>query len=243
MPFTFSVAEYADMIYVYGFCDGNSVHAVAEYQRCFPNRRIQARRVFTRVYQTLRDTGTLPSVRITAERVVNEGVDEEKGIVQMVQSSPCASMQRIARRLHVPHMRVWRTLHADGMYPYHVQRVQHLGPGSFAQRLEFCKWLNGSRQLHRYVLFTDKAQFSGDSVNNTHNSHVCADENPHATVESNFQLCFSVNVWCAVLDDQLIGPFILEGCLTGEVYLQFLQEELPRILEDAPLNKQGRIPT
>jgi len=32
MPFTFSVAEYADMIYVYGFCDSNSVHAVAEYQ-------------------------------------------------------------------------------------------------------------------------------------------------------------------------------------------------------------------
>ena len=26
MPFTFSVAEYADMIYVYGFCDGNAVH-------------------------------------------------------------------------------------------------------------------------------------------------------------------------------------------------------------------------
>jgi len=37
MPFTFSVAEYADMIYVYGFCDGNSVHAVAEYQQRFPN--------------------------------------------------------------------------------------------------------------------------------------------------------------------------------------------------------------
>jgi len=32
MPLTFSVAEYADMIYVYGFCDSNSVHAVAEYQ-------------------------------------------------------------------------------------------------------------------------------------------------------------------------------------------------------------------
>ena len=25
MPFRFSFAEYADMIYVYGFCDGNSV--------------------------------------------------------------------------------------------------------------------------------------------------------------------------------------------------------------------------
>jgi hypothetical protein len=30
MPFTYSFEEYADMIYVYGFCDGNSVLAVAE---------------------------------------------------------------------------------------------------------------------------------------------------------------------------------------------------------------------
>ena len=82
MPFTFSVAEYADMIYVYGFCEGNSVHAVAEYQRLFPNRRIPTRRVFTRVYQILRDTGKFPGVRIAAERDVNEGVDEEEGIVQ-----------------------------------------------------------------------------------------------------------------------------------------------------------------
>jgi len=240
MPFTFSVAEYADMIYVYGFCDGNSLHAVAEYQQHFPNHRIPNRRVFTRVYQTLRGTGTLPGVRIAAERDVNGGVDEE-GIVQMVQSSPRVSTRRIARRLRVPHTRVWRSLHEEGMYPYHVQRVKHLGPGDFAKRLGFCKWLNGSRQLPRYILFTDEAQFNHDGVNNTYNSHVWADENPHATVESNFQLRFSVNVCCAVLDDQLIGPFILECRLTGEAYLRFLQEELPRLLEDVPLNKRGRI--
>jgi len=67
---------------------------------------------------------------------------------------------------------------------------------------------------------------------------VWADENPHATVESKFQLRFSVIVWCAVLDDQLIDPFILEDRLTGEAYLRFLQEELPRLLEDVPLNFQ-----
>jgi len=148
---------------------------------------------------------------------------------------------KIARRLRVPHTRVWRTLHAEGMYLYHVQRVQYLGSGDFAQRLEFCKLLNGSRHLHRYILFTEEAQFNHDGVNNTHNSHVWADENPHATVESNFQLHFTVNVWCAVLDDQLIGPFILEDHLTGEAYLRFLQEELPPLLEDVPLNKQGHI--
>jgi len=124
------------------------------------------------------------------------------------------------------------------MYPYHVQREQHLRPGEFAERLEFCKWLNGSRELHGYILFTDESQFNRDGVNNTHNSHMWADENPHATLESNFQQRFSVNVWCAVLDDQLICPFILEGRLPGEAYLRFLQEELPRLKEDVPLNKR-----
>jgi hypothetical protein len=42
MPFTFSFAEYADMTYVYGFCDGNSVYAEAEYQKRFPNRTTRA---------------------------------------------------------------------------------------------------------------------------------------------------------------------------------------------------------
>jgi hypothetical protein len=51
MPFTYSFEEYANMIYVYGFCDSNSVLDVVEYQQLFPNRRIPNRRVFTGVYQ------------------------------------------------------------------------------------------------------------------------------------------------------------------------------------------------
>jgi len=108
-----------------------------------------------------------PAFAFSAERDVNEGVDEEEGNVHMVLSSPRASTRRIARRLHVPHMRVWGTLHAECMYLYHVQRVQHPGPGDFAERLEFCKWLNDSRQLHRYIVFTDEAQFNRDGINNT----------------------------------------------------------------------------
>ncbi|PNF27935.1 hypothetical protein B7P43_G17570 [Cryptotermes secundus] len=57
MPFTILFEEYADMIYVYGFCNGNSVLALAECQQRFPNGRIANRRVFTGVYQALRDTG------------------------------------------------------------------------------------------------------------------------------------------------------------------------------------------
>jgi len=116
IPFTFSFEEYADMINLYGFCDGNSVLTVAEYQQRFPNRRIPNRRKFSGDYQVLRVTGRLPGVRIAAEPGVNDGVIEE-GIVRMVHRSPRTSTRRIARRHHVPHTRVWRTLHSEGMYP------------------------------------------------------------------------------------------------------------------------------
>ena len=86
----------------------------------------------------------------------------------MVENSSCATTRRMGRRLFVPHTRVWRTLQAEGMYPYHVQRVQYLRPGDFTERLEFCKWFNGSRELHRYILFTDESQFNHDGVDNTH---------------------------------------------------------------------------
>ena len=44
--------------------------AVKEYQRRILDRRIPSRSVFTRIHQTLRDTGSLPSVSVHSEREV-----------------------------------------------------------------------------------------------------------------------------------------------------------------------------
>ena len=155
MPFTFPFEGYADMIYVFGFCDGNSVLAVGEYQQRFPNRRIPNRRVFTGVYQALRYTGRLPGVSIAAEHGVNEGVNEWYTAVHV----------RVREELQ--DVFVFPTRECGEHCMHHVQRVQHLRPGDFAERLNFCKWLNGSRQLHRYIMFTDEAQFNREGVNNT----------------------------------------------------------------------------
>ena len=212
-PLTFSVADNEDMIYVYVFCDGDSVHAVAEYQQRFPNRRIPTRIMFTRVYQTLRNTGTLPAVRIAAERDVNKGVDEEEGFVRMVQCSRRASTRRIARRLRVRHTSVWRTLHAEGMFPYHVQRVQHLGPGDFA---------SGSMTVASCIvtscLMTNRNSIATVSI--IHTTLMCGQIRIRTPLwKASFNNVLVSSVWCAVLDDQLIGPFFLEGRLTGEAYL------------------------
>ncbi|KYQ48039.1 hypothetical protein ALC60_12999 [Trachymyrmex zeteki] len=58
MPRTYSNSEYADMVFVYGFCNGNALKAVREYARRFPNRRVPNRRVFMLTFNRLRETGT-----------------------------------------------------------------------------------------------------------------------------------------------------------------------------------------
>src|SRR5215510_16005367 len=101
----------------------------------------------------------------------------------MVQQSPTTSTLRIASRLRVPQSRVWRTLHYDGLYPFHHQPVQHLHPGDDAHRLEFFHWLSHNRELLPYVLFTDEATFTRNGITNTRNCHNWAQDNPHATVK------------------------------------------------------------
>jgi len=151
MPRTFTHEEYADMVYVYGYCNA----AVDEYRRRYPLRRTPNRAVFTNVFCALRECGTLPSLHVSSERRSIQTVEEQEEIVSMVQRSPTTSTRRIALRLRVPQSRVWRTLHYDGLYPFNHQPVQHLHPGDDAHRLEFCHWLSHNRELLPYILFTD----------------------------------------------------------------------------------------
>ena len=112
---------------------------------------------------------------------------------------------------------VWRTLYADGLCPYHIQRVQHLEPADMCSRLDLCRWINSNPHVIRNVLFTDDAHFTRDGVNNT----IWGRDNPHETIESNYQHRFSVNVWCGVID--VIGPYIFQQRLTGAIYANSLR--------------------
>jgi len=198
-------------------------------------RRTPNRAVLTNVFRALRECGTLPSVHVSSERRSIQTVEEQEEIVSMAQRSPTTSTRRIASRLRFPQSRMWRTLHNDGLYPFHHQPVQHLHPGD-DERLQFCHRLSHNQELLPYILFTNEATFTHNGINNTRNSHNWAQDNPHGTAETNFQTQFSVNVWCGIINDMLIGPVIVEDRMTGDSYLHFLQNDLPEQLEDVPLD-------
>lgn len=233
---TFSNQEYADIHFIYGYCDGNARASVREYQRRFPARRIPDRKVFINVHRHLTETGHFP--KATAERPVQQELAQEEAILNMIEDSPSTSVRRISNRVHVSRMKVWRTLHNFGLYPYHIQYVQHLLPADYAARVDFCRWLIAHQQLRGRILFTDEATFTRDGITNTRNSHSWALENPFETTETHFQYRFSVNIWCGVLNNLLIGPFVFQERLTSEHYLNFLQNDLSGLMEDVPLQNR-----
>ena len=100
-----------------------------------------------------------------------------------------------------------------------------------AQRSDLCHWITAHPELLSVILFIDEASFTRDGINNSRNMHTWSHENPHVARVTNFQRRFSVNVWCGVLVNGLIGPFVFDNNLTGNTYEAFLRNELSRLLE------------
>jgi len=119
MQHIFTNAEYADMMYVYGFRDGSATAAVEEYVRRFPMRRIPDLGVFYKVFNTLRECGTLPSAHVSSERTRKQNIEEQENILDMVQRSLTTSTRKLSARFGVSRKRVWRTSHEDGLYTFH----------------------------------------------------------------------------------------------------------------------------
>lgn len=78
------------------------------------------------------------------------------------------------------------------------------------------------------IPFIDEANF-GEAF---YNDHIWVDENPYGIV-NRYQQLFSVNAGIGIVEDHLIGQFILR--LTGGLYSHFLEKELVLLLGDVPL--------
>lgn len=236
----FSNAELTDMHFVYGRSNGNGSQAGRLYAELFPGRRVPHHTIFARLHQRLRENGTFKKQTADCGRPREvRTVQLEEAVLELIAESPETSTRKIANILNVSHFTVFKILKEQQLYPFHIQRVQALLPRDFFPRLFFCQWiLHQIAQIPNFlngVLFTDEANFGRQCIRNFHNNHLWAEENPHGIFEGHFQHHFSVNVWLGVIDAHLIGPYFLPLRLTGESYLNFLQQELPGLLEDIPL--------
>jgi hypothetical protein len=75
------ISSYADMVFVYGFCNGNALAACREYSLRFPNRTVPHSRVSASAYNKLSETAAPPSSHISSERANKQNVDEVESIL------------------------------------------------------------------------------------------------------------------------------------------------------------------
>lgn len=232
----FSPEEYADIHFLYGFCDGNSRQAAEEYRRRYPNRRQPHRNVFQTVHRNMRE-GFFSYRRRYAGRPLT--ADDEE-VLALFARNPSLSVRQVAAQTNNSPATVWRIARKDRLHPYHIQRVQCLLPADYGRRMQFCRRLIAECQENENfvnkVLWTDESTFSRTGIFNSHNQHFWSVENPRKTRETSFQLNFSVNVWAGIIDKHIIGPYFFSTTLNGNTYLNFLRNELNSLMDSVPLS-------
>lgn len=84
-------------------------------------------------------------------------------------------------------------------------------------------------------MFSDEATFHKNGFVNRHNFHYYSDHNPRIFRQIDKQHRWSINVWGGIIGGFVFGPHFFNGYLNGEMYLDFLQNELPRLCQNIPL--------
>lgn len=237
----YTIEEYCDMHYFYGMANGNPLQARRLYCERFPNRQHPNFKTFTAVHNRLKETGTFKCNMVDTgrDRLVRS-VQFEENVLQLFEGNPSTSTRVVGRELGCGKSTVWRVLNGEGLHPYKLQKVQALNAQDYPRRMECSRWfLNKDIEDPSFlekILFTDESSFSREGIFNHRTSHVWAVDNPNATVIRGYQERFAVNVWAGIIGDRLIGPYIFPNRLNAPVYLVFLRDILPELLEDVPLH-------
>lgn len=235
----YSNLEMSQMHFIYGLANGNALEAMRIYHERYPNRVCPDSRTFTNIHRRLSEYGSFKHNTSEGRPRTVRTPEVEEAVLHAVEENPATSTRKIGRELNICYKIVWEILRESLLFPYHVQRVQALLPRDFQPRMQFCRWylqkLAEDPHFDAKILFTDEANFSRNAIINFHNNHNWAQENPHAVTATHFQEQFSLNVWIGIIGDHLIGPFFLPGRLNGNFYCNFLQNDLPLLLENIPL--------
>ncbi|KAL6421073.1 hypothetical protein ACFW04_013597 [Cataglyphis niger] len=135
-----------------------------------------------------------------------------------------SSKRHLAETLGFSRHLVHRILRQNGLYPYHFQRVQQLLPRDQEPRINFCKGIF----IHLFNVFF-------------HNYLLWAEENPRVIRQHAFQYRWTINVWTGIIANRIVNNkftnyrSLFPPRLTGEVYTNYLEHQLPELLEGIPL--------
>ena len=207
-------AEYTAMIEIYVELNNNANAASEEYYQRFGVKPLP-KTVLGAVRRFRENEAIVPKLGGPRDRTVLTWQKEDE-ILDYFHENPNAGTRSVAEILGVNKKSLLSVLHGENMHDYHYTRVQGLQPTDYIKREEFCQTFIAKNNEHDYflnrILWSDECTFTREGMFNSHNYHLWAEENPHATRQAKFQTRWNINVWAGLLDDRLVS-FNYEACV------------------------------
>lgn len=240
----YSENELADMVLIMGECLKNSLLASRVYKERYPQRRAPQPSAFARLLERFSTTKCVKYKTIVKPKPTLTEYNELQVMAAVVEN-PRRSLKDISSVVNISKTSVRRVLKKYKFHPYRIQLHQLLNADDFRMRRNFCEWaverIDANPFFFNMVLFSDESTFHKNGHVNRHNMHYYSDENPHIMRQVDAQHRWSVNVWAGILGERIIGPYFFGGSLTGAMYLNFLQNDLPELLENVPLHTRRNL--
>lgn len=217
---------------------GNNFHAAERiFNERYPDRPI-SRTYLRELLHKFQQTGSVHDGKRSGRP--NIGIDKQIDIVAEIVVNPSSSTAQVASTSGVSRSTVHRVLTKNKFHPYKLKMVHQLSDDDPDRRLQFCE--NMSTKILqqpdyvRTICFSDESTFFLNGNVNTQNVRYWSDINPHMFREKHTQFPLKVNVWAGILGNHIVGPLFLNSNLTGEVYLEMLENAIEplilQILED-----------
>ena len=239
MPPRFTQAELSLMVSLF-FEEGRNASRVATiFRQLHPQLRVDYR-VILRTVRRFSRSGNV-SIRQPPGRPPSfRSYAYDLDILLFQIENPHSSLCQTARLTGSSRETVRRILRTYNLKPFRSHVVHGQRGGDEERRVNFLAHVkNLLEEIQNFlsvIMWTDESTFTNNGLFNRWNFRTWATENPRLSYSTRHQVRYTVNVWCGLMGNQLIGPYFLDGgSLNGERYLQFCQEVLPGLLENVPL--------
>lgn len=212
--------------------------ALREYRLLYPARRVPTKHIFSRIVRDL-ERGVVVNKEKRRRKTV---LTEEKQLeVLLYFEENAENSQRDASRdlPGITKTSIQRTLTINNYHPFKFLPVQELSQQDTQARLFYCSVMMDhyfENDIFKNILFTDEAIFNTAGMYNRKNTHYWSNSNEHRVKEIKKQGWRSVYVWCGIIRDRIIGPVFYDVTLNGERYLNLLENDISRLIDNLPEN-------
>ena len=188
-----------------------------------------------RWFKNFMETGSI----LDRKRSGRPSIDEETvdAVRVAFHRSPRKSIRVASNELAIPRSTVHKVLHKRlRLHAYKLQIVQALKPDDRPRRAAFAEEIlqriDDDNGYLNSVCFSDEATFHVSGKVNKHTIRIWGSQNPCEVLERERDSP-KINVWCGLMHNQIIGPFIFaESTITANIYLDMLKHYVVPQLEE-----------